>query len=65
MRNPFRRRRRRQPPQLDQTGPATCYTGRVGAHPAERPSWAGPTLITTVSPLMTPGQQRRGGGGDR
>ncbi|MEV0212790.1 hypothetical protein [Micromonospora sp. NPDC050695] len=64
MRLPFRRRRR--PVQLDQTGPATCYPQRAGAHPApDRPTWDGPTLITTLSPLMTPGQLRRSAGGNR
>ncbi|MEU7589406.1 hypothetical protein AB0A95_24295 [Micromonospora sp. NPDC049230] len=62
MRNPFRRRHR-QPVQLDQTGPATCYEQRAGAHPGDRPAWAGPTLIiTTRSPLMTRGQRYRSGG---
>lgn len=64
MRWPFRRRRR--PVQLDATGPATVYERRAGAYPGpDRPAWDGPTLITTVSPLVTPGQIRRGGGGDR
>ncbi|MEU1810917.1 hypothetical protein [Micromonospora aurantiaca (nom. illeg.)] len=59
---PFRRRRR-QPAPLDVTGPATCYPQRAGALPD--PGWNGPTLITTVSPLLTPGQLSRGKGSDR
>lgn len=65
MRNPFRRRRR-QPAQLDQTGPATCYPQRAGAHPTrDRPAWDAPTQIPAVSPLMTLGQRRRSTGGNR
>ncbi|MET8524625.1 hypothetical protein [Micromonospora sp. NPDC005172] len=60
IRNPFRRHGRRLT-QLDQTGPATCYPHGFGAYPAP-PAWAGPTLMTTVSPLFTPGQRHRAGG---
>ncbi|MGJ3228939.1 hypothetical protein GA0070622_0871 [Micromonospora sediminicola] len=59
---PFRRRSR-QPAPLDTTGPATVYPQRAGALPA--PEWNGPTLITTVSPLLTPGQLHRGDGSGR
>ncbi|MGC4769178.1 hypothetical protein ACLQ25_09385 [Micromonospora sp. DT44] len=56
MRNPFRRRR--QPVQLDQTSPAAPGTQRATGE-ATPPARRGPTLITTVAPLMTPGQVTR------
>ncbi|MFG2059648.1 hypothetical protein ACGFI9_37120 [Micromonospora sp. NPDC048930] len=58
-------RRRRPDQQVDQTGPATVYPHHGGAYLSERaarPDWNGPTLIPTVSPLVTPGQMKRGGG---
>lgn len=70
------KRRRKPPVPLDATGPATMYPHRGGAQPnlatadpAEEPvpdpTWNGPTLIPTVSPLMTPGQIRRSAGDQR
>lgn len=67
------KRARRSTESIDQTGAATAYPHRAGAHaparadaPAVRlPSWATePTAAyPEQGPLMTPGQEARGHGG--
>ncbi|MFU8851612.1 hypothetical protein ACNAW0_11615 [Micromonospora sp. SL1-18] len=49
---------------IDQTGAATVYPHRGGAYAsceaaADRPAWDGPTIIPSISPLLTLGQIRR------
>ncbi|RKF25456.1 hypothetical protein [Micromonospora globbae] len=60
----WRFKRRRRTDRIEQTGAATAYPHHGGAYlsraaAADRPSWDGPTLIPSTSPLMTHGQMHR------